>query len=113
MNVEKGIKKQGEKYVVYVSLDPRKSKKEHTYSFYVGTLDTLEEARDIKSKAEEITTFCKGNYALEALTALKNQIADNRMTKKKAADILKNLIGICEGDKEKQALRIAIRCLER
>lgn len=133
MNVEKGIKQLGNKYVVYIDLTPIQTGREKTYSFHIGTLNTLEEARDIRRKAEEIVRFC-GKRALEPLEELKKQIADNRMTKKKAANILKEMLyehrlnsNFIAWDSDydddirhkedwkakEKALEIAIKCLER
>ena len=118
--IEPGIKQyEGGTYIVYMSLPKREGRKEAGYSFHVGTVNTLEEAREIRDKSLKITGTYDKEKALEELLKLKKSISDKRMTRKKALVVLNNLLKDYDKKKdeskikERNALDLAIRCLER
>lgn len=53
--IEHGIRKtKSGKHEVYVNLPPRENHKEKGYIFHIGTIESLEEAKEIRNKAYEI-----------------------------------------------------------
>ena len=87
--IEKGIRQlDSGRYGVSIELPPRFSKKENSFSFYVGTVDTLEQARKVREMAEEH----RENEDFEELKKLKKLIAGRILTKKVMADALDRLL---------------------
>ena len=73
--VEKGIRESGNgTYAISIDLPPREGYKEKSYAFHLGTVDSLDKAREVRRKAEEICLHIGKNKALEPLQALKNSL---------------------------------------
>lgn len=93
--VETGIREcRNGKYSISIELPPREGHKEKSYSFHIGTVTTLEEAKEIRSKAEKYR-YLYGGDCLEELEELKKHIAKmkpKKLTKSEAAVALKRLL---------------------
>ena len=78
MNKCKGIRRTGEEsYAVFIDLPPRYSKKEKSYRFYIGTVNSLEKAKSIRYKAEEYR-YLYGGDCLDELKELKKSISKKK-----------------------------------
>ncbi len=75
--IESGIRvrhgSEGDSYNVSLELAPRKGRKEKSYTFHVGSFPTLEKAREVRTKAEDIYNKTEGKKQAAALMELKEQ----------------------------------------
>lgn len=87
--IEKGIRQlDSGRYGVSIELPPRFTKKENSYSFYIGTVDTLEQARKVREMAK--THRDRGD--LEEIKKLKELISRRVSTKKTMSVALNRLL---------------------
>lgn len=79
-------------YAITVNLPAREGYKEKSYSFHIGTVKTLAEAKSIRDKALDIVHHSHCNDTIEELKQLKQNVSLQRLTKKRAAMVLSDLL---------------------
>lgn len=92
-----GIRKQGKEidsYAVCISLPTRFSKVDKCFDFHIGTVYGLENAIEIRKRAEEIKKeyFDYEDDCIYFLNKLKEFVQEQYMTRKKAVDVLEMML---------------------
>ena len=138
--VHKGVRQQGkdvDSYQVCISLPARFSDKGKGFDFNIGTVYGLENAIEVRKKAEEIKKeyFFYEDDCIESLNELKEFVEEQYMTRKKAVSVLEMMLyeldcnscfldftnpssddereAVIEHINKENALKMAIRYLKR
>lgn len=74
--IEKGIREsKAGTYSIDIELPPRTERNEHSHSFHIGTVNSLDKAREIKRKADDICSLIGKENAIKPLQELKKSIS--------------------------------------